>query len=454
MYPFNTYNYPANIDIDSLFNLLHQQQYYQHPPNSRPRVVKKLETEDEFQIQIYKPYGNFNDYEVRVVRGVTPIVKVIITSIQDRFKQEFQFNVNYIDIENINWQWYKSRNILCLNIPKRIHYVHSNLEDILNCLIGNNEPGYDHEEHETHEHHYMDEESDFDEEDACPEEDAETAHRKEVNGFDKALLEQRKAEAEAAATAARKAEEERARKQAEEERRLQEQRQQAERVRREAEERSRQEAERARQQGLQELARKQAQEFVRREAEERSRQEAQHARQQEAQELARQQAQEFATREAKRKADLEYRRHVQQEANRKAEQRRQQAEQAKARSQQQLEYDELRKQQRDFLNQFFGFNLGGTPSSSSSSPQPQFTKPNKTTTSTKPKPKVVPKPEKLRKQSIPVKVIPENKDVDSVASHLEQTKVSDSPLAAAHKHPILEEVDDEESIMFRKRFGH
>ncbi|EGW30205.1 uncharacterized protein SPAPADRAFT_63818 [Spathaspora passalidarum NRRL Y-27907] len=430
MYPFNTYNLPNNFDVDSLFNLLHQQQYYQQAPNSRPRVVKKLETEDEFQIQIYKPYGNFNNYEVRVVKATPPIVKVIISSAQDKFRQEFQFNVNYIDIENINWQWYKSRNILCLNIPKRIHYVHSNLEDILNCLVGNHEHEYQGEPEQ--EPRYLDEESDFDEEDACPAHESGAVR----NGFipqqdvasrraaiEKSILEQRQADA-----AARRAEEE------------------AERSRREAEERARQEAERARREA-EERARREEQ--ARREADERARREAEEAARREEQ----------ARREAQRKAELEYRRHIQQEAKRKHEQhqaalRQQQAEKAK-RNQDQLDYDDFAQQQRDFLNQFFGFNLGRSPPPQFQSSQPAkpavSTKPPKTTTS-KPKPQVAPKPENLRKQSIPVKV--HDTDADSISSDHQQAKIEDSHLAALHKHPSLEEVEDEESIMFRKKFGH
>lgn len=172
-YYYTAQPYANPVDLDSLLSLLHQQQfrsspqpkarslqayphYYtatQHPPryhkqqqqqqqqhqqprNSRPRVVQKLETEDEYQIQIYKPYGNFNNYEVKVVKLQPPLIKVIIFSHQDDFKIDFNFNVNYIDIENINWRWYKQDNILSLNIPKKLHYIHSNLNDVINCLLG------------------------------------------------------------------------------------------------------------------------------------------------------------------------------------------------------------------------------------------------------------------------------------------------------------------------------
>ena len=123
------------FDLGSLFDLLHQHQFY-HKENTRPRIVKKLETEDEFQIQIFKPYGNFQNYEVSVIKSTPPIVNVVITSVQDNFQTSIPFNVNYIDIQNINWQWYKAENILVLNIPKRIHFVHLNVQDILNCLLG------------------------------------------------------------------------------------------------------------------------------------------------------------------------------------------------------------------------------------------------------------------------------------------------------------------------------
>ncbi|CAI5760344.1 unnamed protein product [Candida verbasci] len=138
--------YASKLDLNSLFNLLHQQQYHpfyyqqqQRQKQVKPRVIKKLETEDEFQIQIFKPYGNYQNYEVKIVKddqfNTNQLIKIVISSIKDNFKVDFQFNFNYIDIDNINWQWFKSENILCLNIPKRIHYVHNNLNDILNCLI-------------------------------------------------------------------------------------------------------------------------------------------------------------------------------------------------------------------------------------------------------------------------------------------------------------------------------
>ncbi|KAI3405105.2 hypothetical protein KGF56_002061 [Candida oxycetoniae] len=112
------------------------QPYKQQQPSARPRVVKKLETEDEYQIQIYKPYGNFNNYEVQVVKAQPPLIKIVISAPADNFKISNTFNLNYIDIENINWRWYKSENILCLNIPKKLHYIHSSIEDIFNCLFG------------------------------------------------------------------------------------------------------------------------------------------------------------------------------------------------------------------------------------------------------------------------------------------------------------------------------
>ncbi|KAI5970725.1 hypothetical protein CANMA_000144 [Candida margitis] len=164
-YYYTAQPYANPVDLDSLLSLLHQQQFrpqqpQQQPPqppsrvlqtyphhynpaqqqpkpiNSRPRVVQKLETEDEYQIQIYKPYGNFNNYEVKVKKLTPPLIKVIIFSHQDDFQIDFNFNLNYIDLENINWRWYKQDNILSLNIPKKLHYIHSNLNDVINCLLG------------------------------------------------------------------------------------------------------------------------------------------------------------------------------------------------------------------------------------------------------------------------------------------------------------------------------
>ena len=72
------YSYDQPIDFESLFDLLHQHQFY-YKENTRPRVIKKLETEDEFQIQIYKPYGNYNNYEVNVVKS-NPLLSMSLSA--------------------------------------------------------------------------------------------------------------------------------------------------------------------------------------------------------------------------------------------------------------------------------------------------------------------------------------------------------------------------------------
>ncbi|KAG7193358.1 uncharacterized protein KQ657_000775 [Scheffersomyces spartinae] len=89
---------------------------------SRPRIIKKLETESDYQIQIYKEYGDFSSYEFCVLkpaRAYKSLVQLLVELREDHFKKVFQFNSNDIDIHSIHWEYYEDENILVLNIPKK-----------------------------------------------------------------------------------------------------------------------------------------------------------------------------------------------------------------------------------------------------------------------------------------------------------------------------------------------
>lgn len=98
------------------------------PPVRGPKILKKIETEDQYQIQIFKDHGDFSSYEVKAVKSQQPfvfqgfqpqILDIIIQSTSDDFTKKFQFNMEDIEVNSIDWEWYKDDNVLVLNIPKK-----------------------------------------------------------------------------------------------------------------------------------------------------------------------------------------------------------------------------------------------------------------------------------------------------------------------------------------------
>lgn len=85
----------------------------------KPRIIKKVETEDAYQLQIFKEQGNFNSYEVQAVKKPGNRVHLVIVSEEDDFQKIFEFSLNEIEVSQIDWEWYKSENVLVLNIPKK-----------------------------------------------------------------------------------------------------------------------------------------------------------------------------------------------------------------------------------------------------------------------------------------------------------------------------------------------
>ncbi|KAL7666920.1 hypothetical protein ABC855_g582 [[Candida] zeylanoides] len=85
----------------------------------KPRIIKKVETEDAYQLQIFKEQGNFTSYEVQAVKKPGNRVHLVIVSEEDDFHKIFEFSLNEIEVSQIDWEWYKSENVLVLNIPKK-----------------------------------------------------------------------------------------------------------------------------------------------------------------------------------------------------------------------------------------------------------------------------------------------------------------------------------------------
>ena len=120
-----SYDISTPVPLFNALCALHTLQQEQHQlARQRPKIVKKIETEDFFQIQIYKQNGNFDSYELKVVRvpGKPQVVNVVVESRIDCFRRIFQFPISDIDVEGIDWQHIWHDNVLVLNVPKKINF--------------------------------------------------------------------------------------------------------------------------------------------------------------------------------------------------------------------------------------------------------------------------------------------------------------------------------------------
>lgn len=392
--------YDFNYFAQELQRLHRQQQLQQaelerqrHLEQTSPKIIKKVETEDAYQIQIFKNYGTFESYEVKAVKNSlypanSNIINLVIESEADNFRKIFQFNLNDIEVSKIDWEYYSSENVLVLNVPKKIKVCCDDLTNALfQGLFGINPTQIPYGYQQSQE-------------------------------------------------AARKAAEEQARK--------------------DAEEASRREA------GIR--ARKAAEEKARQEAELRARQEAALRARQIAEEKARQ-AQEKA-----RQAEIKAKKVAEEKARRFAKLRAEKEDAKQQESKQREDYNaKLIQQQQEFINQLFGGNIMSPffPYN----PQAQTQRAEKVKV---PEP-VAPTPVAQQTRELPT---PEPKspafrmshsesDNESIESEAEtssgedivkilkpkEAKKDDSSLAPLHKHPSLEEVEDEEFVMFRKKFG-
>lgn len=379
MFAINPYNF--NTLFDSLGSL--QQQYQQE---SRPKIVKKVETEDAYQIQIFKKLGDFNSYEVRVVRGPQwggyNLVNVVIESVEDNFKKVFQFSLDDIEVSNIDWEYYPDSHVLVLNVPKKVQYC-DDFSNVLFSIFG--EP----QDHKRHKHNRRT----TDERKQCQLQKEAEAERAQAL----AEAEQAKARAEAekkAREAAKRAEAERKAKEA------------AKRA--EAERRAKVEAERK----ARELARR-----ARDEADRRAREEAEIAAR----------AQRVKHERARREALL----------RQKKEQEAQQADAERAR---QMQQEFVQKLLGGMFGQQWRFVPQNEEARGNEAPAPQ------PAVSTAQHQEPEPHDEEMSDAAsinLDVASTPEESPITSPAA-------SPKPL---HKQPSLEEVEDEEFVMFRKKVG-
>ncbi|KAI5949563.1 hypothetical protein KGF54_005440 [Candida jiufengensis] len=507
----NYSNYQNQIDINDLISLLTNQNFEQqqqkqiqnylntelqkHNQIIKPRVIKKLETEDEFQIQIYKPYGNYNNYEVLIkhIQPHQPIINLEIYSKEDQFKVIFKFNLNYIDINNINWKWYKQNNILVLNIPKKLHFINHQYDDILNHLLDSNSHllnnGQCFENNDDEVGYYLnnnEQEPQEDEDEAEQDENLDNSlndHDKLIRDAINSLISQNH---QSNGNYKPKQQQQQPPKDLEAKQKAEKQAKEEE----EAKQKAIEEAE-AKRKAEFEQAKKQAEEL-----------QAKQKAEAEAKQKAEAEAKHKAELESQRKAKLEAKKQKQQELLKKkqelSEKRKQfelkQQKDAKLLQDQQLEIDNLLKQheiesendighdvddydqdftnpafikeQQDYLNKLFGYNLGPVlfnnlsgqgqpqqrqqPQSQSKQPpqqqqqqqQEQHIPPQKPQKPINLKPKTQQQQQQQPQSTSSKKPLP--KQINKL--NLPNIKKSNSP--------TIEDVEDEESILFRKKFDH
>lgn len=422
------YNTSPVYFFDALSNLqqLQQLQLQQHREQlaaQRPKIIKKVETEDVFQIQIHKNSGDFHSYEVKVIRayGNADLVNLIIESKADEFSKVFQFHLDDIEVSNIDWEYFERDNVLVLNVPKKVKFCADDFTNSVLCsLFGvparlNRCKTHDESKRALYENRKEQRRQEKRARRAEIEAKHEAAHLNELK-----LAEEAKKAHEAELERARRAREEQLRK-AEELKR-------AEEIR---------------------LAQALREEQARKEQEKKKREE------------------ERRRVEAERKKDLE----------RAAERLRQEQRNRES------EHERLIKQQQMFLNQLFGnaiFATGGSPpfvkitanptASPTASPtvrahtnseeQPKHPSSNVVSEPVVPEP-VAPElvaPKSLEPESSHVTTEDANDsdeesstDTESILSDLDSPPTPSKN--ALHRHPSLEEIEDEEFVMFRKKFG-
>lgn len=142
--PFNSYIYgqPScsyiQMPLDRIFEynqrLANEGRREEKLKEERLRLqvsVDVIENHEKYMIRLFKRWGNFKDYEVRVVRNKKGDTVLKIKGNLDDFNKEYLLDLDALDITKINWNYAKERNLLILDIPKRIHQSVSHDENKL-----------------------------------------------------------------------------------------------------------------------------------------------------------------------------------------------------------------------------------------------------------------------------------------------------------------------------------
>ncbi|WEJ96551.1 hypothetical protein PSN45_004090 [Yamadazyma tenuis] len=86
---------------------------------SKPKLIKKIETDDEVKFQIFKVDGDFNSFEFKLIRTNKFEGLLEVFSLPDNFKVSIKLNLAKVDINNINFALDRyNSNVLNLIIPK------------------------------------------------------------------------------------------------------------------------------------------------------------------------------------------------------------------------------------------------------------------------------------------------------------------------------------------------
>lgn len=438
------------FDALSTLHQLQQQQYQEQLQAQRPKIIKKVETEDVYQIQFFKESGNFNSYEVKVLRtlGNSNVVNLVIESEADEFRKVFQFNLDDIDVRQIDWEYYQLENVLVLNIPKKVKYCADDFAStMLSSLLGPMCPPKSDKRRRRHSLHRA-------------EKKAQRHEERKQRAAQK--LEDERAEAE---TLAAKELERQSEAQKAEAERLEKEKAEAERLEKEKAEAKRLEKEKAEAKRL---------EKEKREAEKAA--EAQRLEQQkfEEQKKALLRRQELQRQEFERQAELRKqfeRQEAERRAARVAAEKQRRKEIVRARKEQEQHEEAYRRQLQ--AGQQFLASLFGAPVFPHCQPQFQFVngmgpvaaarsapaassntkeakEPEKVEAATQEQPKVAPESEPEHSAESDSELTPETSETSDVLS--DEESVPSKP-AGPKRRPSLEEIEDEEFVMFRKKFG-
>lgn len=99
-----------------------RREWYNHNRRARkdtgkPVLDKQIETDNLYQIQIFKRHGNFNGYQIRAIRTQLGQRLFKIMGLEDIFEKLYELS-DKVDIKNIDWKWFKHENALVVNLPK------------------------------------------------------------------------------------------------------------------------------------------------------------------------------------------------------------------------------------------------------------------------------------------------------------------------------------------------
>lgn len=109
--------------MDNVVDRINRQLYYSRQQKiaerlSKPRVTQ-FASADNYNIQIFKELGDFYGYEVKVIRRLPGECYLKIKGNHDNFERVYEIDPTLVNVDDIDWKWFKEQNVLALKIPKR-----------------------------------------------------------------------------------------------------------------------------------------------------------------------------------------------------------------------------------------------------------------------------------------------------------------------------------------------